>query len=86
MSQEFNQVRYDELFQTARALAITFNLLQNGLFQGSGQKDLAIAIPFVQTMHESVMKDLTPLMEAKERQEAEASKEVSAESEVVVVS
>ena len=58
--------KYEELFQTARALAITHNLLQNGIYQGTGYRDLAIAIPFVQTMHESVLKDLEPLMALKE--------------------
>lgn len=66
----FDQKRHDELFETARALAVTHNLLSNGIYQGSGYKDLSIAIPFIQTMHETVMKELEPLMDAKAQLDA----------------
>lgn len=66
----FNQEKHDELFQTARNLAVVHNLLQAGTFTGSQYPDLAVAVPFIASMHQAVMKDLEPLMQAKEEIEA----------------
>ena len=61
----FDQTKHDELFETARALAVIHSLLTNGIFQGSGYKELALTVPFIQNMHIAVMKDLEPLIEQK---------------------
>lgn len=76
----FDQAKHDELFKTAHALAVTHNLLTQGIFVGNGYKDLAVAIPFITQMHEAVMKDLEPLMAAKEQSEAATPVVETAES------
>ncbi len=67
---KFDQAKHDELFQTARALAVTHNLLTQGIFSGQGYKDLNVAIPWVESFHKSVMEQLEPLMAAKEQSES----------------
>lgn len=78
----FDQTKYDQLFKTAHSLACTHNLLTQGIFSGQAFKDLAVAVPFITTMHEAVMKDLEPLMKAKD--EVEAAKPVESEALTVV--
>lgn len=58
-----NKPTKEQLTETARNLAMTHNLLQNGIFQGHAYKDLAIAIPFVEELHKQVMADLEPMLD-----------------------
>jgi hypothetical protein len=63
---EFPQARHDALLQTAQSLAIVYNLLNQGLYQGSARNDLNKVIPFVEEMHKGVLAELEPLMEQAE--------------------
>lgn len=63
----FDVSRHDALLKTAQTLAIVHNLLNQGLYQGQARKDLNQAVPFIEEMHNGVLKELEPMMEEKAR-------------------
>lgn len=65
--QSFNQEKYDSLLAAAQSLAIVHNLLNQGLFQGQARTDLNKAIPYVEEFHKTIMAELEPMMELKEK-------------------
>lgn len=54
--------RKDDLLKSAQAIAISHNLIQQGLYQGVAAKDISVALSFLETLHKNVMDELGPMM------------------------
>ena len=54
----------EELLKSAQAIAISHNLISQGLFQGQAVKDIQTALDFLSALHQTVMAELEPMLEA----------------------
>ena len=69
--------RIEELTKSGHALAICHNLISNGLFQGSGAKEITLALNFLESLHKQVVAELDPMLDA-QATEADEAKVVEA--------
>lgn len=63
----FDEVKYNQVLKAAQSVAISFNLISQGLYQFNAMNEVKVALDFLDDLYKKIEVELEPMIAEKER-------------------